>query len=313
MDQLRALRTYTQVVAEGSFAGAARALGLAPAVVTRTIAELEKHLGVRLLNRNSRGLALTEIGASYLQRATQILADLDDADALASTAASTPRGSLRVLCPPAFAVHQLARHLPRFHQLHPHIRLEIAAPGPISAADDSFDVSILSIGQQPLQGDFVVRPLACSAFIICAAPDYLQRKGCPREPQDLSGHQGLLPAVSAVRRELTLYRQPPSPQADAVNRVSLPLEPAVLSTTQLELILAAALAGLGLAGLPSFMAEQALRDGRLQRVLPAWRGTVLTLYAAMPTRKHVPARTRAFLDFLVATFGGKEEDPWCTA
>lgn len=312
MDQLRALRIYTQVVSQGSFAGAARTLGLAPAVVTRAIAELEQHLGARLLHRNSRGLALTPIGESYLQRATRIVADLDDADTLASSASGTPQGVLRVLCPPAFAVHQLARHLPQFHRAYPHIHLEIATPGPVDAADDNFDVSILSIGQQPLLGDFVVRPLARSAFIICAAPDYLQRRGCPREPNELSGHQGLLPAVSAVRRELTLYRQTPDTGADAINRVTLPLETAVLSTTQIDLLYAAALAGLGVAGLPSFVAAQALRDGRLQRVLPQWHGTVLTLYAAMPTRRQVPARTRAFLDFLVATFGGKEEDPWCT-
>lgn len=115
------------------------------------------------------------------------------------------------------------------------------------------------------------------------------------------------------RRELTLYRQTPSRRAHAVNTVTLPLEPAVLSTPQIDLILAGALAGLGLAGLPTFVAEQALRDGRLQRVRPQWRGTTLTLYAAMPTRKHVPVRTRAFVDFLVATFGGRDENPWLLA
>lgn len=313
MDQLRALRVFTKVISEGSFAGAARVLDLAPAVVTRAIADLEKHVGARLLNRSSRSLALTEIGQAYLLRATQILAELDDADALAGSASNTPKGTLRVLCPPAFAVHQLAKHLPRFHQLYPHIDLEMAAPGPVDAADDNFDVSILSIGQQPMQGDFVVRLLACSSFIICAAPDYLASRGCPRGPHELTGHQSLLPAVSAVRRTLTLHRQTPIPTANAINTVTLPIEPAVLSTTQIELLLAAAISGLGLAGLPSFVAEQALRDGRLQRVLPEWRGTTLTLYAAMPTRKQVPVRTRAFVDFLVAAFGGQERDPWLTA
>ncbi len=310
MDQLRALRVFTKVISEGSFAGAARVLDLAPAVVTRAIADLEKHVGARLLNRSSRSLALTEIGQAYLVRATQIVAALDDADALAGLASNLPKGTLRVLCPPAFAVHQLAKHLPRFHQLYPHIDLEIVTPGPVEAADDHFDVSIVSIGQQPLQGDFVLRPLACSSFIICASPDYLARKGCPLEPHGLTGHQGLLPAVSAVRRTLTLHRQPPLLTDGAINTVTLPIEHAVLSTTQIELLLAAALAGMGLAGLPSFVAEQALLDGRLQRVLPQWCGTTLTLYAAMPTRKQVPVRTRVFLDFLVAAFGGQKRDPW---
>lgn len=313
MDQLRSLRVFTQVIAEGSFAGAARVLDLAPAVVTRAIGDLEQHLGARLINRSSRSLALTDIGEAYLQRATQILADLDDADALAGAATSKPQGVLRVLCPPAFAAHQLAKHLPRFVQQYPQIHLEIATPGPVSAADENFDVSILSIGQQPMQGDFIARPLACSSFIICAAPQYLARRGCPQQPQDLIGHEGLLPAVSAVRRELTLYRQTPqagSAETDAVNTVTLPLPSPALSTTQIDLILAAALAGMGLAGLPTFVVEQALADGRLQRVLPEWRGVTLSLYAAMPTRKNVPARTRVFVDFLVDTFGGKREDPW---
>lgn len=310
MDQIRALRVFTKVISEGSFAAAARTLNLAPAVVTRAIADLEKHLGARLLNRSSRSLALTEIGHAYLERARQIVAALDDADALAGMASDAPEGTLRVLCPPAFAVHQLAQHLPRFHQLYPRIGIEIAATGPVEAADDNFDVSIVSIGQQPLQGDFVVRILACSSFIICGSPDYLARRGCPRDPQELTGHEGLLPAVSAVRRTLTLSRQTPIMTDGAINTVTLPVEPAVLSTQHIELLLASAISGLGLAGLPSFVAEQAMRDGRLKRVLPEWRGTTLTLYAAMPSRKQVPARTRAFVDFLVSVFGGLERDPW---
>jgi DNA-binding transcriptional LysR family regulator len=310
MDQLRSLRVFTQVIAEGSFASAARALDLAPAVVTRAISELEQHLGARLLNRNTRSLALTEIGEAYLQRARLLLAELDDADAQAGAANSKPSGPLRILCPPAFATHQLAKQLPRFHALYPAISLEIASPGPVDSADENFDVSILSIGQQPLQGDFIARQLACSSFIICAAPGYLDRCGRPQQPAELLDHQALLPAVAAVRRELTLYRQQPNTEACATNSVTLALQPPVLSTRQIDLILAAALAGLGMAGLPSFVTAQALREGRLERVLPEWRGTTLSLYAAMPTRKHVPARTRAFIDFLVQTYGGTRDDPW---
>lgn len=310
MDQLRAMRVFSQVVAQGSFAGAARVLDMAPAVVTRSVADLEQHLGVRLMQRNSRRLALTEIGERYLQRARQVLADLDEADALASHASSTLSGTLHVICPPAFAVHQLARQLPRFHQRHPAVRLEISAPGPVAAAHDQHDVSILSIGREPMHGDFVTRPLACSTFVLCAAPDYLARKGVPRVPDDLPRHDGLLPAVSAVRRKLTLYRRQPGSVNGEPDSVTLPLPKPLLSTSQLELLHAGALAGLGLAGLPSFLAQQALRDGRLQLVLPEWRGLVLDLHVAMPTRRSVPARTRAFIDFLIDAFGGRPEDPW---
>lgn len=160
MDQLRSLRIFVRVVHEGSFAAAARALDLAPAVVTRVLAELEAHLGARLLNRTTRRVALTEIGEAYLERARRILHDLDDADAQAGASVEQPRGSLKILCPPAFAVHQLARHLPRFRAEHPQLGLEIAAPGAVEGADQDFAVSIVSIGQQPLEGDFVARRLA---------------------------------------------------------------------------------------------------------------------------------------------------------
>ena len=310
MDQLRALRIFERVVTEGSFAGAARSMDLAPPVVTRTMAELERHLGARLLNRTTRRIALTDIGTAYLEKARRILAELDDADALAGASSKQLRGTLRVLCPPAFAVHQLAQHLPRFRAQHPRLGLEIAAPGAVEAAHQNYDVSIVSVGQQPLEGDFVARRLARSSFIICASPEYLKRRGHPQHPDDLLVHDGLLPAVSAVRRELTLTCTDPDAPAGLSRTLSIPVPTPALSTSQIELLLAAALAGMGIAGLPSFVAADALREGRLIRVLPHWQGTTLTLYASMPSRKLTPARTRSFVDFLVSTFGGGDNDPW---
>lgn len=310
MDQLRSLRVFTQVIADGSFAGAARTLDLAPAVVTRAVAELEDHLGVRLLNRTTRSLALTEVGVDYLERAQRVLAELDEADLLAGAVNSAPSGNLRILCPPAFATHQLVPRLPVFRQRFPAIQLELVATGPVGAADENFDVSIVSVGQQPLQGDFVVRQLASSQLVVCAAPAYLARRGPVHQPQDLLQHDGLLPDVAAVRRELTLYSDALGTALHARQVIRVGLRPPAISTSQLEVLYAAALAGMGVAGLPTFMVADALRDGRLQRVLPEWHGGALQLYAAMPTRKHVPTRTRAFIDFLVETFGGNQEDPW---
>ena len=310
MDQLRALRVLMRVVSQGSFAAAARSLDMAPAVVTRTIAELESHLGARLINRTTRTLALTEIGETYVAQTSLVLAELDDADSQAGAGTSTPSGVLRVLAPPAFATHQLARHLPRFRALFPRLGLEIATPGAVEAADGNFDVSIVSVGQQGLQGDFTVRQLARSHFVVCAAPSYLALRGCPQHPDDLMGHDAVLPAVPSIKRQLTLRHTAPSRRVGAPTIVHIPTPRAVLSCSQLEMLFAAALAGLGMVGLPSFVAHDALKDGRLQRVLPDWVGTTLTLYAAMPSRKHLPARTRAFVDFLLAQFGGTDTDPW---
>lgn len=314
MDQLRALRVFSKVVAEGSFAGAARALDMAPAVVTRTVAELEAHLGARLLQRTTRRLALTAAGETYLSTTRRLLAELDDADAQAGASTAQPRGALRVMAPPAFAVHQLAKHLPRFRALYPQVSLELSMPGPVEVADENFDVSIVSVGQQALQGEFIVRRLARSTFVLCASPEYLDRRGRPAHPDALLQHDGLLPAVAAVRRQLTLYRVaddgPARPEAGTPDIVTIPTPTPALSTGHIDMLLAVAVTGLGIAGLPSFVADAALREGRLERVLPQWHGGALTLYAAMPTRKQVPARTRALVDFLVDCFGGAERDPW---
>ncbi|MGE4051394.1 MAG: substrate binding domain-containing protein, partial [Piscinibacter sp.] len=239
-----------------------------------------------------------------------ILTEVEEAEALASAAASEPRGHLRVLAPPAFAVHQLAKHLPAFHAQYPKVTIELAAPGPVESLDETFDVTILSVARRPLDGDFVARRLARSEVIACASPAYLDRRGRPEHPSELTGHDAMMPAVL---RELSFSRGVVGDDEPAGDIVTLTPPRPVLGTTHIDMLYAAALHGLGIAGLPSFVAEDALREGALERVLPQWRLFEARLYAAMPTRKHVPARTRAFVDFLVQVFGGEDRDPWLIA
>ena len=310
MDRLHSMRVFCRVIDSGSFAAAAREMNLSPAVVTRLVADLEEHLGARLINRTTRRLALTDIGEAYLERTRQILTEVDEAEALASTASSEPRGHLRILAPPAFAVHQLAKRLPKFHKQYAKITIELSTPGPVETVDENFDVSILSIGRRPLDGDFVARRLARSEVITCASPEYLQRNGRPEHPNDLVLHEAMLPTFL---REITFSQGhwgDDEPSGDSVTLV--PHRP-VLGTTHTDMLYAAALHGLGVAGLPSFVVEDALLEHALERVLPDWHVMAVTVYAAMPTRKHVPARTRAFVDFLIEEFGGEDRDPWLLA
>jgi DNA-binding transcriptional LysR family regulator len=310
MDRLHSMRVFSRVVDQGSFASAARELNLSPAVVTRLVADLEEHLGARLINRTTRRLALTDTGELYLERVRQILTEVEEAEALASAATSEPRGHLRVLAPPAFAVHQLAKHLSKFKARHPRVTLELSVPGPVETVDENFDVSIIQVGRPLVEGDFVARLLAHSEVIICASPEYLDQRGRPSHPDEMPGHDAMLPPFI---REITLHRGQfgdDEPPGDAVTLA--PSRPA-LSTVHIDTMYAAALAGLGIAGLPSFVVEDALLEHALERVLPEWHLLTATLYAAMPTRKHVPARTRAFVDFLVETFGGLDVDPWLLA
>ena len=129
MDQLRAMRVFARVVDEGGFAEAARALDLAPPVVTRTVADLETHLGARLLNRTTRTIALTEIGEATLDKVRAILIEVEESEALAEASAREPRGHLRVLCPPALAVHQLTKLMPRSNAAVSHVSIELHSPG----------------------------------------------------------------------------------------------------------------------------------------------------------------------------------------
>jgi len=309
MDRLHSMRVFARVVDEGSFAKAAREMNLSAAVVTRLVADLEEHLGARLINRTTRRLALTDTGELYLERVRLILTEVEEAEAQASAAMSEPRGHLRVLTPPAFAVHQLAKHLPRFRAQYPLVTLEFSVPGVVETIDENFDVTIITSTRQTLDGDFIARRLALSEVVLCAAPGYLDQRGRPQHPDDLLMHDAMLPSYA---REVTLRRAAGVGGLPA-ETVTLSMPRPTLSTVHIDTMYATALAGMGLAPLPSYVAEDALLENALERVLPEWQVLTSTIYAAMPTRKFVPARTRAFIDFLVATFGGEAKDPWLAA
>jgi DNA-binding transcriptional LysR family regulator len=328
MDQLRAMRVYAKVVDAGSFSKAADKLDLAPAVVTRLIADLEEHLGVRLLNRTTRSLALTQAGERYLERVQRILADVEDAETIANLETAEPRGVVRVLASPAFSVHQLAKHLPLLRAQYPKLTIELTIQNSVEVVDDGHDISILTL-KRPLEtGNFIARLLAQSEMIACATPAYLNARGRPTQLDQLDGHEWLLP-YSPDGNHPTTFEYCPEGDCDgpdtrskatrtakagtAPTTVTLDQPPMALSTMHLDTLYHAALAGMGIAAVPSFVAEEGLRTGRLERVMPQWRVLTLTLYAAMPTRLHVPARTRVFIDFLTQAFGGVARDPWLAA
>lgn len=303
MDQLKAMRTFVRVIDEGSFIGAARALDAAPAVITRAVADLEHHLGTRLLTRTTRRIALTDIGRRYLERTRAILAAVDDAEALASQAHTQARGLVKICAAPSFAVQQLGPRLARFHALHPDVTVELSASGPARDLDDRHDITIL-VRPEPLQGQFVARRLARSALMVCAQPAYLDRAGRPRHPQDLETHAMLAPAAGADGRTLAFLHR------DDGRETTVRPPRAALRSSHPELSHAGALAGMGIAVLPSYLAQADLAAGRLERVLADWRLADLTIWACYATRQMLPASTRVLLDFLIADFGGAGDDPW---
>jgi DNA-binding transcriptional LysR family regulator len=296
MDRLYSMRTFVQVVEEGSFAAAARSMDVSPAVVTRLVADLENYLGVRLLRRTTRRLDLTEAGDVFLARAVSILEELEEAESLVRTEAAEPRGLLRVLAPTAFSSHFLMPLLPRFLERFPAVRLSIVHGVPDTAESD-YDISIIP-GIDPLDGNFIAHLLGTVRSILCASPAYLKQAGIPQDPSDLPRHRCTMFHGAHLAHSWVLERT----QGSSGEEVKVELPQAVLRANNAEVALAAALAGLGIVSLPAYMSEAALAAGTLVRVLPQWRTRRITYHAAIPSRRHMPARTRAFLDFIRTAF-----------
>ncbi|WP_374659530.1 LysR substrate-binding domain-containing protein [Inhella sp.] len=312
MDQLRALKVFIAVVDHGGFAAAARALDLAPAGVTRLVSDLEQSLGARLLHRTTRKLTLTAVGAQYLERARQIVLDLEEANALAAETVSQVRGSLRLAGPAPLLAQLIVPLLPAFRARYPGVELFLCGAPHTQAPEDHADLTLLAVGQRPLDGDFVARQLAVAEIVLCATPAYLDQHGRPTEPMDLLAHEVLVPSFANVAEGWTLRRRDaerhPGPPS-----VHVPCKPCSVGSDSVDVLLAAARAGLGIAATLSFQVQEDLRKGQLERVLCDWNLGQYMLYVAMPTRKYLPMRTKAFIDFLLESFGGESRDPWLPA
>lgn len=190
MDRLLTMRVFQTVVDEGGFAAAARLLELSPPVVTRLVADLEQHLGTRLLQRTTRKLALTEAGDAYLARVRAILHEIEDAEAAAAASTRDLRGTVRVVAPPVVATNFLAPMLSHWHAQQPLLMLDIDIDPYASARVDEFDVTFM-VAAEGFDANIVARPLMQGESIVVASPAYLERKGLPLQPQDLEHHDYL--------------------------------------------------------------------------------------------------------------------------
>ena len=289
------MRVFQRVVDDGGFAAAARALDMSPATVTRLFGDLEQHLGARLMQRTTRKLALTEAGELYLLRVRSILNEIDDAEAAVGSSTQELQGTVHVLASPVLASYFLAPHIAAWRRRHPKVALEIAVdPFPQQRVDE-FDVTFMAVDEE-YDGNVVARALSTTEWIVCAAPSYLQRAGTPRQPQDLQHHDYLkFPRQQGgglSNRRLLL--RPASGTGDTVE-IEMPV---ALQSVSMDLLYRATLDGAGIAVLSRLLATPHLASGALVHLLPEWIHGRLTVYAAVPSRKLIPARTRAFLTFI---------------
>ena len=293
MDRLQSMRVFERVVAEGGFAAAARVLEMSPPVVTRLVADLEEHLGTRLLHRSTRRVALTDAGQAYLNRVRNILQDIEEADAAASAHTQELTGVLRVHALPVLASYVLAPLLAGFRQRYPNIVIEIEVEALREPPVEDFDLTLLATDAS-FNADVIARKVIDSEAILVAAPAYVQRRGLPADPQALAQHDCLrLKTPNGRSRWWRLWR-PGQPEQS----VEVEIAP-VLLANHADTLLRAALDGVGIAAVTLDLVAPYLMRGELVRVLSPWVTGRLTLYAALPSRKFIPQRTRVFLDYLL--------------
>jgi len=297
MDRLRAFEVFVAVVARQGFARAAEALDTSPANVTRYIAELEAHLGTRLLNRHSRKLSLTESGEALYERARAILADVDEAVAVASAATLRPQGRLRINAPLSFGLLHLAPRWPGFARRYPEVELDVALiDRVVDVVEEGFDLAI-RISRSGSTAH-AARKLATSRNVVCASPAYLRAQGTPASPAELARHACIV--YEYVGSEWTLLDAGGRPQTVRVR--------AAMQTNNGDTAAAAARAGLGIVWQPTFLVGPDLRAGRLVPLLPGWRVPDIDILAVYPSRRHLSAKVRAMIDFLADEFSGVP--PW---
>ncbi len=299
MENLPALVIFAHVVDARGFSEAARRLGMSPSVVSKQVTRLEKSLGARLLSRTTRKLALTELGAMVYEHASRILLEAEAVELAVQNQQSAPRGTLRLSAPAVFGTLHLTPLVPRFLARHPDVRVELTLSDRIvpDLVDERLDAAFV-IATRPTD-NFVARRMAPIRWILCAAPSYLARHGAPGTVADISRHNCLaFPAL--VSAGAWRFR--------AGDHEELAQVSGNFSANSIMALRTAALDGLGLAVLPTFLVGPDLKEGRLELLLPGCRPFLdSALQAIYLPGRPLPAKVTAFLDLCQAEFG---PTPW---
>ena len=292
MDRLQAMIAFRAVADTGSFSSAGRQLGRSKTVISKLVADLENHLGARLLNRTTRRVSLTEIGLSYHARCVQLLADLDELEGGARDAQAVPRGDLRLAGPQTFGELYLVPALHEFATRHPSIGIDLTLTDRfVDLVEDRFDLAIRIADL--VDSTLVARRLADMRLIVCAAPAYLARHGEPREPGDLAGHACIVD---------TNFRQPwVWPFELEGSRTSVRVT-GRFTVNSARAACDLAVAGDGIVLAPDFVAATHLAAGRLKAVLSDFTTAPRAIHAVYPHRRHLALRLRVLIDFLVEHF-----------
>lgn len=298
MDKLQAIEIFAKVAELKSFTAAASVLNLSRTVVSDRVKDLETELGVRLLQRTTRRVTLTEPGAAFLERVRIGLAALEEAAAEAASLSAKPRGVLRVNAPMSFGFRHLAPVIGSYMQKHPEVQVELTLTDRlVNLIEERVDVAI-RIGNLR-DSNLIARKLATCRMILCAAPAYLKRRGAPKHPRELENHTCLFYTLWLSGEDWRFTRRGEDVVVSAAH--------AALRSNNGDAIAAAAATGLGIALQPDFIAGPLIRQRKLVEVLPTWRSSEFGIHAVYAPTPFVPAKSRSFIDHLAKAY---LDPPW---
>lgn len=288
MDLFTDMKAFVTVVDAGSFAGAAERLDLSRTMVSKYVMELENHLGTRLMNRTTRRLSLTEAGTAYYERCVQILNDVAEAEHAATQLTARPTGVLKMTAPVSFGILHLPHYLTEYGRRYPEVKIDISLNDrKVDLIEEGFDLAI-RIGALAESG-LIARRLAVHRGAVCGSPAYFEKHGIPQTPADLVAHNCLSYTYTGDEWR---FDGPDGPQAIKVR--------GTLRANNGDLLRMAALEGIGIIAQPRFIVGGDLEAGRLMEILPEYSLGELGIYAVYPSRRHLSAKVRTFVDFLAA-------------
>lgn len=299
MDRFEEMRTFIRVVEAGSMSAAADRLGIAKSAVSRRLSDLESRLGVQLLNRTTRRLNLTDSGSLFYQRCQRILADLDESEHFVLSEHTRLRGTIRIAAPLSFGIQHLSPVLDDFLKEHAELSLDLELNDrTVNLMDEGVDLGI-RIGKLQ-DSTMMARKLSHTKLIYCASPAYLERHGEPQIPEDLKNHCGL--SYSNVSEGQLWQFTNEKGQAYSVH------VPFRMRANNGDVLLKAALDGLGVVATTSFICYREVEQGLLRQILSNYKSDEMGIYAIYPSQQHLPGRVRLLIDYLAARFG--EEPYW---
>jgi DNA-binding transcriptional LysR family regulator len=302
MDRFGNMRTFIRVVEAGSISGAADRLGVAKSAVSRRLKELEEHLGVELFHRTTRKMNLTDSGRAFYHQSVRILDDVLEAEIAISQAHGTLKGSLKIALPSTFGLMHMGPAINEFLQAHPQIEFDLDFNDrEVDLLQEEFDLAI-RIAKLP-DSSLIARRLAPIQFVMCASPSYLERMGTPQTPDELIEHQCL---VYSLLRDFEYWHLSDSKGKE----VKIKISPYLKASTG-EFLKDAAVDGMGIILVPSFIVYKEIERGTLVPVLKDYKIPQVVAYAIYPQTRHLSQRVRAFVDFLVKRFEGTPYWDFC--